>query len=294
MGSYLRLIAFAVQKLAQQAGYELVIEQMQTDRVLGGNPPEMIRRRSVDAVLLYGMVHDFHIEYFKQHSLPYLVLGNCSLSVPAPQVRLGATSLLREITRELLVAGRDPVWFEADPSSPEYHTGQEMLAGYVESIERHARQPSMHLCALEPERIDHVAQMLCRRGLENAALIAEHWPVALLPAALKAIHPNPQSLLYVPLPFVEEMPNIISGPNVVRWSQLIPAEEFARRAVRQMIDCLEGRGDQLHAISIEPTCKLLQIEPQAAMELNWTDRIVESFTIERYGEGCRLRQTQES
>ena len=116
---YSQELAFSIQRSAFQSGYQLFVEEMRTDDLIRGKIPEMIRRRSVDAVLLDGRVRESHIRFLESQGILYVVTGNTPLGKDVQQVRLDLKQLTHDMTRELLRGGRQTVWLDALPPGSE-------------------------------------------------------------------------------------------------------------------------------------------------------------------------------
>jgi len=281
--SYSQQLTFAIQRAALKAGYELIIEEMRTEELLQGKVPEMIRRRSVDALLLDGRVRDHHIRFLEDHSFLYLVLGNCPLSADVPQLRINVEMWAYEITRELLHAGRRPVWFDADPSKADlWHVDLERFRGYSNAIKEFAPGGSMHLCPIEPDKVAQTAAMLCRAGLTNAAIVVDHWASAMLPAALAMHSPKPQELLIVPVPS-RSLCQALTGPNVATWSRYMEADEIAEQALGNLVPLIEDRATQLHSVSLEMKCRFVASDQTPRVELTTFWEQKDGFSAEQYG-----------
>lgn len=284
VSTYSQLLTFGVQEAALRAGYEVLIEQMGSEYLVQGKAPEMVRRRSVDALLLDGRVREHHIRFLEDQPIPYVVLGTCPVGKDVPQVRLNAERLIYEIARELLQAGRSTVWLDVEISRIEQHyMGFEMLRGYERAMrEFGSGSRSLNLCSLWAQQVAAAAAKLVEAGLEHAAIIVADWAAALLPAALALKSPRPQDLLIVPLPY-SQLCQSLHGPNVAEWSQHMDAEHIAQRAVGSLIPVLEGRTDEFPSVSWEADCKLIRSGDSARMELRWEWERMETFFVERYG-----------
>jgi DNA-binding LacI/PurR family transcriptional regulator len=243
----------------------------------------------VDALLLDGRVRDHHIRFLEDHSFLYLVLGNCPLGTDVPQVRINVEGLGYEITKELLCAGRRPVWFDADPSkADQWYVDLERFRGYSNAIKEYAPGGSMHLCPIEPDKVAQTAAMLCRSGLTNAAIVVDHWASAMLPAALAMHSPNPQELLIVPVP-ARSLCQALSGPNIVTWSKHVEADEVAEQALGNLVPLVEGKSGQLHSVSLEMKCKFIAVDQAPRMELTTSWEQKDAFSAEEYGSGRTWR-----
>ena len=286
---YSQQLTFAIQRTALRAGYELIIEEMRTEELLQGKVPEMVRRRSVDALLLDGRVRDHHIRFLEDHSVLYLVLGNRPLGADVPQLRINVENLAYEITRELFQAGRRPIWFDADPAKADlWYVDLERFRGYANAVKAFAPVGSLHLCPIEPDKVAQAAAMLCRSGLPNAAIVVDHWASAMLPAALAMHSPTPQEILIVPMPG-RMLCQALSGRNVVTWSKYVEVDEVAEQALGSLVPLIEGRSEQLHSVSMEMKCRLLTPDPAPRMELTTSWEQKDAFSAEQYGDGRMWR-----
>lgn len=287
---YSQSLTFAVQQSAVRAGYELLIERMQTADLLQGKIPEMVRRHSVDAVLLNNFVRDYHIRFLEDHRMLALVVGVRPLGDDVPQVRLNGYRLAYEITRELLCAGRHPVWLDVDVTRLEhYHLGVELLRGYEQAIQQYGGGThSPQLCPIKADGLTAAVNKLVQGGLDNAAILAENWSSSLLPAALSLKSPRAERLLIVPYPS-GNLCRSIRGPNVIEWSRVVEVEEIADRAVNTLIPVVEGQTEQLRTVSLEMSCRFIPSGGTARMELSceWESR--DAFLVERYGNGMISR-----
>lgn len=290
VSSHSQTLTFAVQEAARKAGYELLIERIQTEDLMQGKLPEMVRRRSVDALLLYHGVQSHHLRLLEEQRMLFLVVGNCRLGSEVPQVRLNARRLVHEITRELIQAKRRPIWLDVDPTRfDRYPMGIEIYQGYEDALRQHADETYLpHLCPLRPDRVMAAANRLASLGLERAAVIATDWSAPLLPSALKFKSPEADKLLIVPFP-VANFFGSMQAPNLVEWSLRIEAQEIADQAVRTLIPVIEERAERLHSSSLEIGCRLFPTEHGARMEATraWENR--DGFLVERYGDGLSLR-----
>jgi hypothetical protein len=293
LSSYSQHLTMAVQRTAMSAGYEVVLEEMRSADLVQGKMPGVIQRRSVDALLLDGVVRDHHIRFLEDHPLPYFVMGNCPLGSDVPQVRIDAAGLTREITRELLKAGRDPVWLDVDLSRTHYyHTGLEMFRGYSEAIRLYGGgRSSLHLCPFNANQVASAAAQLAQAGLKNAAIILTDWSSALLPAALALKSGEANELLIVPWPQSDLIQNL-GAANIVHWSQTIEPEEIAQQAVSNLIAALERKIEQVQSLSLHGTCRLRFENGKPKMELSRTWRATETFAVERPGPGPGWRHLE--
>jgi hypothetical protein len=93
VSTYSQLLTFGIQREALKAGNKLAIEEMNTAMLVQGKMPEMIRRNSVDAVLLDGPVGEHHVRFLEDHSILYVVTGACPLRAQVLQVRVNGVKL---------------------------------------------------------------------------------------------------------------------------------------------------------------------------------------------------------
>lgn len=282
--TYSQLLTAGIQRTANKAGYEVVIEEMQSEALVQGMVPEMIRRNSVDAVLLDGAVRKHHIRFLEDQQVLYLVTGTCPLGTNVPQIRLNGERLGFEITRELLQAGRSPVWLDLDLSRTErYHMGLELFRGYSDAVQKYGDgKHSLHLCPLYANQIAGAATKLVQAGLKNAAIIVQDWGSTLLPSALALKSPNANDLLIVPITIGFAVRPLSEG-NVVRWSQVFKTEMIGEKAVGELVGVLENRSSQFRTLSLEMSCKLQELSPVAKMDLHWEWKPTEAFALEQQG-----------
>lgn len=260
----LRDVTFQAQRGAAEAGCQLVIEPMETDELLHGREPEMLAGRSVDGVLLYGRVRDHHVRYVRQSSTPFIVLGNRPIAPSEPQARIGFAEMAYQITRELLKAGRFPVWYDVDVNSRQYHAGQEQLEGYANACHEFG-DGSLHICSLRMQHMVESVHRLWRGGLEHAAIVAQDWAASLMPAAMSLCTDQWQRLLVVPAP--TSPLGRMEGPNVVRWVGDTDAARYARLGVRSLLDALEGKTTEVQSVTLQTEVRLQSLEPEPVMEL---------------------------
>jgi len=287
---YSQTLTFAIQRAAFQAGYELIVEEMRTEELLQGKVPEMIRRRSVDALLLDGRVREPHIRFLEDQHMLFVVTGNTPLGNTVPQVRINVEGLAYAMTRELLLAGRSPVWFDVDPGKGElWHVDLEAYRGYAAAVkEFDPGAGSLHLCPIEPDNISKVAAQLTRGGLKNAAVIVHHWASAMLPAALSMHSKQSQEILIVPGPH-QNLTQTLSGPNVVKWSRVTDVEEIAEHSVEGLLAILEGKSEQLTSLTMDQSCKLSSTPDGLRMELESLWEPGNAFEVIQYGSGRSWR-----
>lgn len=286
LSTYSQRLTFAIQTEAHRAGYEVLIEQLRTEELLDGKIPEMVRRRSVDAVLLDGPVRAHHVEFLEDHAMPYVVIGNCPLDVTIPQIRVNAERLVFEICRELFRAGYNPVWFDLDlPAADRWHTGMEMFRGYEAAVKQFGqKQCSLHLCPIDPKRMSDTVSMIRRAGMENAAVLVQNWSAPMLPSALAMHGCEPNGLLIVPMPF-GTLNGVFGTGRVAEWSRYFRDEDLPAKAVQTLIPVLEGKTDQFHSLVQTPTCKLSRLEPLPRLELESHWKVLDAFGRESFGQG---------
>ncbi|NUN92190.1 MAG: GntR family transcriptional regulator [Verrucomicrobiae bacterium] len=291
--AYSQRLTSGIQRAANLAGFELLIGEFSSTDLVQGRTPEMLRRRSVDAVLLDGAIREHHLRFLEDQGVLYVVTGTCPLPLDVPQFRLDGERLGFEITRELLKNGRSPVWLDVDLSRTErYHMGLELFRGYSSAIQRYGDgRHALHLCSLHADQIAGAAARLAQVGLKNAAIISQDWGATLLPAALELKSSTPRDLLIVPLPTAFTRQEFVEA-NAVQWSQFLEAEEIGRRAVCALVDVLEGRSPSLRTVSIETRCALVPIPPTARMELKCEWKPVDAFAMERHGHGGYWRRLE--
>lgn len=282
--TYSQALTFGLQREAQKAGYEVLIEEMDTEMLVQGKLPEMIRRNSVDAVVLDGPVREHHIRFLEDQNVLYVVVGTCPLGARVPQVRINGARLGFEITRELLQAGRSPVWLDVDLTRTDYwHFGLEMFRGYSDAVQRFGDgKHSLHLCPLHANQVAGAAAKLVQAGLKNAAIIAQDWGAALLPAALALKSPTPDDLLLVPLPWGVTTRHFTGG-NVASWTSLLETEELSEQVVRSLVDVIEGREEQFASLSLEMTCQIVQNKPGLKLDMRREWKRGDRFVIEQHG-----------
>lgn len=287
---YSQTLILALQRFASQAGYELVVEGLQTDDLVRGQVPDLIRRRSVDGLLLDGRVRSHHIKFLEEHGLPYLVTGNCPLDRRVPQIRWNVAKFAYEVARELFRAGRHPVWFDSDITSLGiYQTGLEVVQGYEAAVhEFSTHDPSLYLCHINLSTIMRVAPLLQRGGLEHAAIVTTSWRDAFLPSATPETQAQNGGLLVVPWPD-ELVARNVTGANVLQWSRLNVPDDTAARAVNALTDVLDGKTNELQSLTLEMTCHPLQPGPPPRMDiaLSWTPTA--AFTLDTLGHGKSWR-----
>lgn len=254
-GHFLRNLALSLQRASASRGYELAIEQFRIDELLQGKPPQIIEQKLVDGLLLYGAVREDHIQFIRQQATPYIVLGNTPLPPDVPQVRSNAEKMGYEITRELLQAGKYPIWIDADLSNTYYHTGLERVRGYAKAMSNYG-DGATYLCKLKADRIMSTVETLARSDLRNAAYIVEDWSAMMLPTSLAMKSQDADQLLIVPIGDV--LAQSMTGPNVVQWSRSLRAWDFAREAVNSIADVIEGQHAHVRSVSFETECRLMQ------------------------------------
>jgi len=283
---YSQTLTFGLQAAAFKEGYELLVEEMRTDDLVKGKLPEMLRRRSVDAVILDGRIRDFHIHFLRDQNILYVVTGNCPLGNDVPQVRVNMGGLAFEITRELLQSGHRPVWFDVDPAKGElWHVDREVFRGYTRAINQFGgKSASLHLCPIEPDRIANVAETILREGLKNAAVVVSHWASAMLPAALAMHTKSPHDLAIIPIPS-HSLTQSLRAPNVVQWSRCVDVEESAQQAVNLLIPVLEGKSDRTGSVTLEMSCKFARSQGRPRMDLSIRWEARDEFEVQRFGAG---------
>lgn len=267
--THLRNLTFQVQRAAGQAGYELVVEPVATEDLLHGVVPDMLTRQSVDGVLLYSHVRDHHVKFIEDHGLPYIVLGNRPITVPAPQARIDVEGMAYQLSRELLKAGRRPVWYDVDVNNKRYHPGQEQLQGYLRASHEFG-DGSLHLCSLRIRHLGDTVEKLCRAGLRGAAIIAQDLAAGMLVPALALKTADWQDLLIAPQP-VGAIPDL-DGPNVVRWTCTRQVPSYAYLGARCLLDALTGVTEQVHSVTVEFTCRMESPAPVPQMNFESTAR----------------------
>ncbi len=191
-----------------------------------------------------------------------------------------------EITRELLEAGRHPVWFDVDPTKGDlWHVDGEMFQGHAEAIKQFDKKSgSLYLCPIEPDRIEKVAETVCRAGLTGAAAVFCHWASAMVPPVLATHSRSPHDLLIVPIPN-GWLSQSLRAPNVVQWSRNLEVEEIAQQAVDSLVPVLEGKSEQLKSTTLEMSCKFVPQPPRGLMELTTRWEAKDAFTVYRLGSG---------
>ncbi len=263
---YLRAMIFHLQRLVQNAGYELIVEQLEIEQLVQGKLPRMVRRASVDGIFVYGRVRQHHIRFLEEQPLPFVLVGNRPVEPTVPQVRIDAQGMGYQITRALLQAGRDPVWFDADPANTDYQAGQEMLRGHTQALHEIAGPGApLHLCSVRMQRVDGAAEQLLASDLRHSAFIVQDWAASLLMVTLAMRDlARLRQLLVVPVPF-DELTRQVQGPNVMQWEGQHDVNDLAVPAVRVLLDRVEGRSTQVASVQINFECQLLGLTPEPRM-----------------------------
>jgi len=249
---YLRHLTYDIQRLARKAEYELVVDYLEMEDVVAGRMPPMIERRSVDGFFVYGRVRDFHIPYFENQPLPYILVGNYRVTQAAPQVTLDAEGIGYQMAKLLRQMGRSPVWLDVDPTNTRYETGQQMLRGYARAMQE-TGNGELHLCSLRMDRIDQAAEQLSRTDLHQAAFIVQDWSASLLMTPLLARCPHAGKLLLAPYPSTD-LCKLMRGPNVMQWDHSISIADLAGPAADQLLACLNGKCERPMSVHLDAKC----------------------------------------
>ncbi len=286
---YSQRLTLAVQECAQELGYELLIEQMRTADLLGGRIPTMIARRSVDGVVLDGRITPAHAAFLEERHFVYVATGVRPLGMEVPQVRPNMYRLGRELTRELMRGGRDPIWLEASPKQSDgYMVDAELIRGYMDELRQGGRS-DMRLCSMNVDQTAAVVGQLLESDLANAAVIVQGWTWPMVAETLIGRTPEARGTLFVPLA-VGARPDIQPRCRYVRWRQFMHADWIARPAVRGLVDVLEGRAEAFESVSLDPACRLqMEREPVEGEFTYAENRVGPRFFLEQTDEGVRWR-----
>lgn len=264
---YLRRLTYEIQRLARDAGYELIVDQMEMEDLVAGRMPPMIQRRSVDGFFIYGRVRDFHTRFLDEQALPYILVGNRPVGPEVPQITISAEKLGYQITRMLHDMDRSPIWLDADPSNTDYEAGQAILRGYTRAMNELVGAP-LHLCKLRMNRVDQAAEQLSQSDLRRAAFIVQDWAASLLMSPLQARNKDAVNLLLAPVPS-QELTELLDGPNVIPWSRVTYMREMAEPALEQLLACIEGKKKRPWSVRLEMRCARTTIDgkPGFALEV---------------------------
>lgn len=249
-------LVFAAQSIAQKRGYELVLDMLSTEDLFLGQLPEMISRRSVDAILVDGWVTPAHMHFFRQQAILHMVMGNRGLGDQVPHVRPNTYELVRKLTEELFDAGRDTVWMDADPAYTEYIMGIEMFRGYRAGVQSSLGEHApLHLCRIEPDRVSRIVDMFADMDLSNTAMIVQNWAWPLVAETLIPRNPTAAKMLFVPLPYSSVLQSSPTS-NHVQWQLPTGVSMLPAAAVNGMIDILEGQTQVMQSVCIETSFTL--------------------------------------
>lgn len=258
------------QRCTQKRGYELVIESLVSEELFAGRLPEIVSRRSVDAVLLDGWVTNAHLRFLDQHALPYVVMGLRDFDRDVPQVQPNIYGLLRRMTGHLIEQGFESIFLDADPAFTEYRLGVEMFRGYRDEMTaRRGGAAPLHLCRIEPDRVRELVDQLADKDLSNVAMLVQSpsWP--LLAEALIQKNPSASKMLFVPMPLPRSVQPSLRA-NHLHWRTLEDSTLLVELAVNGLIDAME--------------------DPQITFQSARIDALVELFPGQHHPSGFLTRK----
>ncbi len=277
-----KILAAEAQRIANQAGYELTVETLRLGDLVEGKFPKMIRQRSVDAILLDGRVREQHVQFLEEQHILFMILGNSPMGEMVPQVHIDLEGMAYSMTRELLRAGRDPVWLEAYLPTGNWYADLDRLNGYAAAMEEFSTG-ALYLCSIELDNLSRATSKLKRGGLGKAGIIVNSWNAAILPQALEAHGGDASGLMILPNPDKILTQNML-GPNFVRWSKLMNIEaEIASHSVLQLLALLEGKRARIDSLNLNFSCSLNVSVDGPAMDLNTAWETGASFAVKQFG-----------
>ena len=291
---YSQHLMFAIQACAHRVGYEVTIEQMHTEDLMVGQVPEMIRRRSVDAVILDGRVTEAHLRFLERHDMLAVVTGTLPLGPDVPQVRTDVYGLCRQLAGQLRTAGYGPVWLDVDTERTDvYFAGSELLRGYMDEVRQSPGDTgAMHLCTINPQRVQTTIDQLAASDLGGAACIVENWAWSMVADGLALRTPESEQLLFVPWPS-HQTTQFRPSRRYLHWQRTMSVDWIARPAVEGLVAVLEGDQPFFQSVSLSMSCELNLAAGSPEGHLSCVEvPFGPRFSVERFGEGAIWRSDE--
>jgi DNA-binding transcriptional regulator YhcF (GntR family) len=258
--SFIDSLLYSLQSSAGEAEFEFSFENVNSSHLLMGRLPLMLRNKSVDALLLEGLVTDSYLRFFEQYRLPLLVLGNYDVHEKIPTINFDAEALGRQMTSALLAQGRSPIWLHSLPLS-NYMIGRQFERGYRRAI---SESPSGKGCFFfegTSETVDQEWEMIQKTGIENAAFILMgHRATSLVNRIVSISSGSARPWLAAP-PFIQRRHNTIKEhiPMVMDWKPWLDlGNKVGKTAIETIIGHLQKcpGGRSFHSTLLRPHCRL--------------------------------------